>query len=567
MIVLGINGIDGLFHDSSATLVVDGQIVAWATEEMFNRAKHSSGIPFDAIRYCLGSAGISFSEVDHVGYYLDPDVLEKTFIDHVVAAHGADPDRLSYYGTACDRIRELPEKLAEGLGKPTAARFHFLNHHLCHAASAFYASGYDSAAVLTLDGAGDRETCTLYRGDGDELKKIHDFLVYPNSLGFLYTAFSKHLGFDWISGPGKLMGLAGYGTPRPELFRGVVQFKDSLDAPIGLDLSFFDYHLGGSGFQAKGLERFGAPRLSSEPFKQRHYDLAATVQRIVECAVVRLAAAARSLLPQEKRLCFAGGVALNISANRRILDAGIFENLFVPPPASDCGASMGAALYLSAANGQRMRHRFDVYCGPHIMKDFSVSDALSAYAARIVSEELSEEKLCAKAAKALSEGKIIGWAQGRAECGPRALGHRSILANPIDPRAKDELNARVKKRESFRPYGPSVLSEYCSSWFDLTESPYMLLEANVLPEKRRYVPSIVHVDGTSRPQSVSYENDPRFYRMLQEFYQRTGVPMVLNTSFNRHGEPIICSPSDAIEVLLDTEMDALFLGDLYIVKR
>ncbi len=567
MIVLGINGIDGLFHDASATLIVDGRIVASVEEERFNRRKHSDGVPVEAITYCLGKSGIEFADVDHVGYNLDPDVFSRMFYHSIIEKYGCDPEKVEYCFDASQRIRNIKEKLSESFALGDTTRFHFLNHHLAHACSAYYPSGFDRAAVLTIDGAGDRETSTLYRGGPRGLEKIHDFLVYPDSLGYIYTVVAAHLGLGWIAGPGKLMGLAGFGTPNSRMFADIIRLHDDPRRPIAIDLSFFDYYLGGHGFTAKGRHRFGDPRADDEPFSRDHFDLAASMQAALEDAMVHLVDQVAILLPDETDLCLAGGVTLNVSANRRILDRGLFERVFVTPPAYDSGTSLGCALYLDARNSGRSRYAFDVYCGPDVEKDYDIVAACKALEDCIQWHHLSDDALFAAAAESLAANGIVGWVQGRMECGPRALGNRSILCNAMSQTVKDDLNARVKKREGFRPYAPAVLQEECGNWFDLTDSPHMMFEATVLEAVRHRVPGIVHVNGTSRPQTVSERTNPRFYRLIRTFFDRTGVPLVLNTSFNRHGEPMVNRPEEAITVLLETGMDDLFIGNYHVRRK
>ena len=570
MIVLGLNGIDNIFHDASASLVIDGDIVASVEEERFNRQKHSNGVPIEAIRYCLKRAGISFADIDQVGYYLDPEVLEKTFVDDIARDFRVSPDALRYMNDTADHIRGLKDKLAVHFEIAPTTAFHFLNHHLCHAASAFYISGFEQAAVLTIDGSGDHESASLFHGSTDGLKRVDNFLVYPQSLGFIYTCFAHHLGLGWLEGPGKLMGLAAFGQADPTLFADIIQLRDDPHRPVEVDLSFFQYHLGQGDLPAKTLQRFGPARTDDTPLTQTHFDLAATVQDAISDALMQIAMQVPKLLPDEKRLCYAGGLALNVITNRRMLDSGWFDDIFVTPPAYDGGCSLGAALHLAtAADGFRRRGEFIPYLGPDIEEDSDIEDALASFAGQIDVELLNEDELPRRAAADLAASdrqRIIGWAQGRMECGPRALGNRSILTSPIPPDSKDQINARVKLREGFRPYGPSVLAEAAGDWFDLDASPYMLLEAMVREDRRGQVPGIVHVNGSSRPHTVREETNPRYYRLIKEFERLTGVPMVLNTSFNRHGEPIVNRPEEAIQVLLETDMDVVYIGRWRITK-
>jgi carbamoyltransferase len=567
MIILGINGINDIFHDASATIIVDNQIIASVEEERFNRKKHSDGIPFNAINFCLKKAGVQFKDIDHIGYYLDPSVLKKTFVDDVVSKYKCSPAGIQYYVNAANNISRVKDILAKEFPFSPRTKFHYLNHHLAHASSAYFISGFDRSAILTVDGSGDRETSTLYYGNGAELIKIIDFLVYPESLGFIYTVFAGHLGLGWIEGPGKLMGLAGYAKADTNLFEDIIYLQNDPVRPVTIDLSFFNYHTGGSGFSEKGIKRFGQPRKKEEPLTQEHCKLAASVQRALEKAIIHVVSMIPKLVPHTNNLCFAGGVALNVCTNRRIMDTGLFKGFFVTPPAYDAGTSLGCALYLNAKYRNHYKYRFNVYSGPHIVEDYNVGDAINKFKTQINCEKLTDEKLYETAARYIKDNKIIGWAQGRMECGPRALGNRSILTNAMNQHAKDELNSRVKKREPFRPYAPSVLLEEAYKWFDIAESPYMLIETQVYSDKRAIVPGIVHVDGTSRPQTVSAVDNLRYYNLIKKFFEMTGVPLVLNTSFNMHGEPIVNTPEEAILDLLGTDMDALFIGNYFIVKK
>jgi carbamoyltransferase len=567
MVILGINGVDELFHDASASLLVDGRIIASVEEERFNRKKHTNGLPFQAIDYCLRTAGVATSSVDHIGYYLQPEVLRQTFLTDILAKYKSDPCSVAHIERAATRITGIEARLRERYAFGPQTHFHFLNHHVAHAASVYYVSGFESAAILTIDGSGDRESSVLFHGQGSEIRKIHDFLVYPESLGFLYNVFAAHLGLGWISGPGKLMGLAGYGCPRLlHDFEDVIKLNDDRSHPVEIDLSFFDYYLGGQGLSAKGRERFGESLTRGATFTQQHFDLAATVQKVLENVVLHLVRQIRRYLPEEHSLCLSGGVALNVTTNRRVRDFGGFENLFVNPPAYDGGTSLGCALYLDAKLCGRRHRSFDAYLGPDIERDFDIENSLCAFGNLIEWRRLPEPELIECAATALAQKRFVGWVQGRMECGPRALGNRSILANPCRLDTKDRLNAGIKKREAFRPYAPSVLQEESAKWFDLDESPYMLLEAMVHAEKRPYIPAVVHVDGSSRPQTVTEAQNPLYYRLIRRFYEHTGIPLILNTSFNQHGEPVVNRPEEAITLLLATELDDLFVGS-YHVRR
>jgi carbamoyltransferase len=566
MVILGINGVDGIFHDASASLVVDGKIIASVEEERFNRLKHSNGIPFQAIEFCLRKAGLAFSDVDHIGYYLHPDVLRKTLLTDIVNRFHCDDSRLAYIDEAANSIKDVEGQLRKRFSSKPGTEIHFLNHHIAHAASVYYIAGLPEAAVLTVDGSGDRESCALFRGSPRGLEKIHDFLVYPESLGFVYTVFAAHLGLNWISGPGKLMGLAGYGRRIPALFEDIIQLHEDPVRPVVIDLSFFEYHLGGPGLSAKGLKRFGQPLAEGAALNQDHCDLAASVQTALQQAVLHIVRQIPYFLPDQQNLCFSGGVALNVTTNRRIRDCWKSGGFFVTPPAYDGGTSLGCALYLDAKFSGRRQYDFDVYAGPDIERDFDIEAACQSFGKAVEWERISECELIGRAAQALADDRFVGWVQGRMECGPRALGNRSILGNPTYPETKDRLNEGIKKREAFRPYAPSVCQEESAAWFDLDESPFMLLEARVHSQRRAAIPAVTHVDGTSRPQTVTERANPRYYKLIRAFFERTGVPMVLNTSFNQHGEPMVNRPEEAIAALLSTTLDDLFIGD-YHVRR
>jgi len=595
MIVLGVNGLDDIFHDSSATLLVDGEIVASVEEERFNRRKHSDGLPLKAIEYCVRKAGLEFADINEVGYYLDPDTWLRARYEELRTRFRYIPrvvERIAK--TTAESIRQVETKLRLAFPFTSDVRFHFLNHHLTHASSAFHISGFERAAVLTIDGSGERESSALYVGGPEGLRKLQDFLLFPESLGLIYNFVASHLGLGWVEGPGKLMGLAGYGTPHPKLFGDVIQLRDDCTRPIEVDLSFFDFlrlasnwsrwnevrkdqdlaqdimtkvaNIPVTSLSDVGVKRLGEPRAANAPLTNRHCDIAASLQRTLEEAVVHLARQAGKLVRGERNLCLAGGVALNVGANRRVCDEHVFDKVFIVPAAYDGGTSLGCALYIDSLRSSRTNYAFDVFSGPDIERDFDIEEACVSFVDRIEWDLLTEEDLILRATHCLIGQQLIGWVQGRMESGPRALGNRSILANPTDPNVKDKLNTRVKKREGFRPYAPSVLQEECANWFDLYESPFMLLEAKVHPHKRSQVPGIVHVDGTSRPQTVREHSNPRYYRLIRSFFERTGIPMVLNTSFNRHGEPIVNRPEEAIAVLLETDLDALFIGR-YSIRR
>jgi carbamoyltransferase len=528
--ILGLNAYHG---DAAAALVVDGELVAAAEEERFNRVKHVAGFPSLAAAWCLAEAGLDAP--DHVAV----GCLESSV--------PADPRA------------ELDFD----------AKWHFVEHHVAHLASAFLPSGFEDAAVLSVDAFGDGVSTMLAVGRGAELEVL-ERVAFPHSLGVLYTAVTQWLGFLRYGDEGKVMGLAPYGTPRftDELHRLVRSAGDLFE----LDLDYFTHHdhplelTWAEGtpsvrrlFSPKLEELLGPARGTDDELTAHHEDVAASLQAVLEEHELRLAQALweRTKLP---RLCLAGGVALNAVANGRILRETQFEQVFVQPAASDSGTAVGAALHVAAERGFTMEH---AYWGPRYSDD---ECAAALGDAGLEGERLDEEELCALVAERIAAGDVVGWFQDRMEFGPRALGNRSILADPRRHEIKDVLNARVKHREPFRPFAPSVLAEREAEWFEQDHpSPFMVLVYRTRAEKRELIPGVNHVDDTGRLQTVRRETNPRYHRLIQEFERRTGVPMLLNTSFDEN-EPIVMTPADALETFRRTRIDLLVLGSL-VVRR
>jgi len=557
---VNILGINCFAHDTAAALLQDGVPVAFIEQERFNREKHTKAFPDDAIGFCLQTAGISIRQVDAVAF-----------------AHRAGAD---YTRGALDALRRLPlgaKRLAVQsyvdlvLAKKQrdflkrwryGGRVINVGHHRAHAASAFYASGFDQAAVLTLDRGGDFLSTTLGMGSGTTLKALRS-IRNPHSLGEIYTALTWWLGFHPNADEGKVMGLAPYGTDRYlPVMRDLVRLE-----PGGLfrvNLRWFAYHLEGSvPWSRRFQERFGPPRVPESEITDHHQDVAFGVQAVTEEAALHMACALHQLTGQTN-LALAGGVALNSVMNARLLAETPFEHIYIQPAAGDAGNALGAALHiwhevLGRPRRWRMEHAF---FGPEYGNgDFKELLTSRKLAFREVADPPSE------AADLLSRSKIVGWFQGRAEVGPRALGARSILADPRRAEMKDIVNAEVKHREGFRPFAPSVLDEKGPEYFDgYYPNPFMLLVLPIKHEKRAVIPAVTHVDGTGRLQSVDRRGNPVFHRLIQEFERRTGVPVVLNTSFNLRGEPIVHRPEEALADYLNTGMDALFLGNYLIEK-
>ncbi len=561
---MNILGIGGYSHDSAAALVVDGQVVAAVEEERLTRVKHQGGVPKKAVAYCLETAGLKPDDVDHIGCYMRPGLRVGRRLPYRVTQMLRSPVYSAGFMAYELAHNALYFQGMRGLaGKNT--RVHFMEHHPAHAASAFLAGPFDRAALLTLDYIGEFTATWMGVGEGTSvrcLRQIH----YPNSLGVFYSAITDYLGFLRASDEYKVMGLASYGEP--EYYEDFAKFiRSTPDGLYDIDLSWAAWHyLPGSrcGYLSKKfIERFGPPRKKGEPIEKRHENIAASAQRILEEACLQLV---RKLHREtgEKKLCMAGGVALNCSMNGRLLREGPFEEIFIQPAAGDDGIAIGAALQLHHAHtgAPRGYEMHNACLGPEYDNE-SIRRTLDMAKIRYEHPDSVERRT----AELIAEGKIVGWFQGRMEFGPRALGGRSILADPTRPEMKDLLNHYVKHREEFRPFAPSVLEERASEFFTgCQRSPFMLFVYPVEKDQQTRVPAITHVDGTARVQTVSVSVQPRYYRMIQEFERLRGVPMVVNTSFNVMGEPIVNTPTDALRCFFSTGMDALVMGDYVVVK-
>jgi carbamoyltransferase len=590
-------GISAFYHDSAAALVTDGRIVAAAQEERFSRRKHDARFPVNALRYCLDEAGIALDAVDHIVFYDKPFLKFERLLETYLAfaPRGFRSFRMALPLWLKEKLfqkrllRQELEKLA-----PDGAweeRLLFAEHHQSHAASAFFASPFDEAAVLTMDGVGEWATTSVALGRGnrlDMLKEIH----FPHSLGLLYAAFTAYTGFRVNSGEYKVMGLAPYGEPRyaQTILDHLVDLKP--DGSFRLDQSYFDYCTGLSMTNARFETLFGGPARAPEaPLTQRDMDLAASVQAVTEEIVLRLT---RALAAETgaRNLCLAGGVALNCVANGKVLRDGSFERIWVQPAAGDAGGALGAALAAYHLYKKAPRLPFNTldamqgcYLGPGFAQP-DIERRLAAVGARF--EVMAEPALLDATTSALVEEKAVGWFQGRMEFGPRALGARSILGDARSPAMQKTLNLRVKYRESFRPFAPSVLREDVEDWFDLAEdSPYMLIVADVAPGRRHAmseaeaalfgidklnvarseIPAVTHVDYSARIQTVHRETNPRYHALLSAFKARTGCPVLVNTSFNVRGEPIACTPEDAFRCFMGSEIEVLVAGDCFLRKE
>jgi carbamoyltransferase len=562
---MNILGIGGYSHDSAAALVQDGKLVAAVAEERLSRVKHAGGTPRLAAQYCLDSAGLTWDDVDCVGCYMRPFVRLGRRIPYRLCKAVRNP--LYSFGYIGYEIIHNALYIYGMRGMRGAkTRLHFMDHHPAHAASAFLVSPFDEAALLSVDYVGEFTTTWMGVGRGTEIRKI-EHTNYPNSLGVFYSGITDYLGFLRASDEYKVMGLAAYGEPEYyEDFKRVIRMRS--DGWYDADLSWFAAHyLPGSRygyFSKKFIDRFGPPRRKGEPIEERHRNIAASAQKLVEEIVLGLARRLRKLtgLPN---LCMAGGVALNCSMNGRLLREGPFDSIFVQPAAGDDGIAIGAAFQL--------HHRLTGAGRSFVMEDARLgpewsSEEIRAFLDSAKLPYIKPGDLEKHAAGLIAEGKIVGWFQGRAEFGPRALGARSILADPTRPEMRDLLNKYVKHREEFRPFAPSCLEERAGEFFTgCVRSPFMLFVHPVEPQWREKLPAITHVNGTARVQTVSKKVNPRYYRLIEEFSRLRGTPMIVNTSFNVMGEPIVNSPAEAVRCFYSTGIDSLVIGDYVLEKR
>ncbi|MCZ8106029.1 MAG: carbamoyltransferase [Burkholderiales bacterium] len=588
-------GLSAYYHDSAAALVVDGKPFAAAQEERFTRVKHDAGFPSHAIGYCLAAAGAQLSDLDAVVFYEKPflkfERLLETYLSIAPAGFRqfltAMPlwlrEKLFQKRLLTDELKALDPAF-------DPARLLFSEHHLSHAASAFYPSPFERALVLTLDGVGEWPTASVAVGRGSRLDLVKE-LHFPHSLGLLYSAFTHYAGFKVNSGEYKLMGLAPYGTPRfaQTILEQLVDLKE--DGSFRLDQDYFDYMGGFTMTNARFEALFGAPARGAEGLLTAfHMDIAASIQAVTEEIVLKMT---RALATEtgERNLCMAGGVALNCVANGKILRDGRFDAMWIQPASGDAGGALGAALaaYHMERGGLRVPPtKLDGMAGSYLGPDFAQPDIEARLTqAGAVFETLDDDALITTTAEALAQGQAVGWFQGRMEFGPRALGNRSILGDPRNPAMQKTLNLRVKYRESFRPFAPAVLAEDVSDWFEHEgPSPYMLIVADVIAGRRRAmtedeealfgidklnvvrseIPAVTHVDYSARLQTVHQETNPRFHALLSAFKAATGCPILVNTSFNVRGEPIVCTPEDAFRCFMGCDIEMLVVGNCVLRK-
>ncbi len=591
-------GISAFYHDSAACLIKDGEIIAAAQEERFSRRKHDSNFPTNAIKYCLIEANIASSKINNVVFYEKPFMKFERLLETYLAFA---PKGFTSFSKAMplwikDKLfqkSKLIKELEHVLGSNVnwSERLLFSEHHLSHAASAYYPSPFESAAILTLDGVGEWTTTSLALGKGNELKILKE-IKFPHSIGLLYSAFTYYTGFKVNSGEYKVMGLAPYGKPKYAKLIKENLITTCNDGSFQIDMSYFDFATGLTMTNKKFDRLFGGPARASETkLTQREMDLAASVQKVTEEIVIDIA---KELAKEtdERNLCLAGGVALNCVANGILLREKIFDNIWIQPAAGDAGGALGAALsvWYSHYNNERQASKSrdnmkGSFLGPEY-SDTQIEAELNVCGAKY--EKISEENLIDKVALSVEKGKAVGWMQGRMEFGPRALGGRSIIADPRSPSMQKKLNLKVKYRESFRPFAPSILREDVSEWFDhKTDSPYMLFVANVRKNKhlkmnneeetlfgidklnvpRSSVPAITHVDYTARIQTVHADTNSRYHRVISKFKEKTGCPILVNTSFNVRGEPMVCTPTDAFKCFMGTDLDVLAIGNYFLIKE
>ena len=590
-------GISGFYHDSAAALVEDGKVTAAAQEERFTRKKHDSGFPEHAVAFCLSRSGCTLKDVDRVVFYDKPFLKFERLLETYVAYAPKGFQSFSKAMPVWLREKLFQKDMLRKELKNTFGEFDWINnllfaeHHMSHAASAYFPSPFDEAAILTMDGVGEWTTTSMAIGCGKDLN-IQREIHFPHSLGLLYSAFTYYTGFKVNSGEYKVMGLAPYGEPRfaQTILDNLIDVKE--DGTFRLDQSYFNYCTGLTMTNAKFDYLFGAPpRKPEDLLDQRHMDLAASVQAVTEEVMLRLT---RSIAREtgQKNLCLAGGVALNCVANGKIHRDGAFENIWIQPAAGDAGGALGAALagyHLFEGQERTLSTGQDRMAGSYLGPEFS-QDEIEQELTRIGAnyEVLDDADAIEATAQALADELAVGWFQGRMEFGPRALGGRSILGDPRSESMQKTLNLKVKYRESFRPFAPSVLREHVADWFEFdSDSPYMLIVNDVRESRRRTmteseqalfgidklnvvrsdIPAVTHVDYSARLQTVHADTNPRFHALISKFHEKTGCPVVVNTSFNVRGEPIVCTPADAFNCLMGTEMDLLAIGNCLVWKR
>jgi len=547
-------------HDSSACLLKNGEIIAFAEEERFNREKHTGKFPENAVKYCLKKADIDIKQVAYVGFFWNPwkGIIKR--ILNLIVSFDFDNSRIGDYASNFYSMLTIPYKLRFKYG--FRGRFCFISHHEAHIAAAYFLSPFKDAAVVSIDGTGEIDTVLCKNINGNSYKTLSRS-TFPNSLGFFYGAMVEFLGFKMHSDEGKVMGLASYGeTIYYDIFKKLISVND--DGVLKVDAKYLNFNKKDPLFNNKLAQSIGSKRDPSDLINERHENIASSAQKVFEHILLDILKYIRSKTSTDN-ICLNGGIFLNCSANGRVAAESGFKNIFIFPIANDAGTSIGAAYYvhhriLKIKERYELKH---ISFGPA----YSDSDIETALNENRVKYSKPAE-LHKTTAAYLADNKIIGWFQGAMEAGPRALGNRSILASPLNATMKDTLNEKVKHRESFRPFAPAVLFERKDEYFEMEgkESPYMLYSFKVKEESKHKIPAVIHVDGTARVQTVKYDNNPLLYSLIKEFDKITGVPVIINTSFNVQGEPIVCSPEDAIRCFLNTKIDVLCIGS-YVVEK
>ena len=574
-------GLSGYYHDSAAALIVDGSVAAAAQEERFSRKKHDSNFPAQAVQYCLQHAGLSEADIDYVVFYEKPLLkFERLLETYLSFAPLGFPSFRHAIPIWLQTKLHLPREIRSGLNNAYKGRICFTEHHEAHAASAFFPSPFDEAAILTMDGVGEWATAAIGTGQGNRIK-LDLQLRFPHSPGLLYSAMTYYLGFRVNSAEYKVMGLAPYGEPkyRDLILQHLIDLKD--DGSFRMDMSYFDFCHRFT-MTSKKFDRLfcGPPRSPNQPLTQQHKDLAASIQSVVEEIMIRMARHAKQLTGMTN-LVMAGGVALNCVGNGRIVKENIFDNIWIQPASGDCGGALGAAWFAwyqllqnsrtIGSSGNQANQPFDLQQSSLLGPDFSdaaITQCLDN-ADAVFSTCKDDQELCQQVAKLLAQGNVVGWFQGRMEFGPRALGNRSILADPRSEDMQSVLNQKIKFRESFRPFAPIILQEHAAEYFDIPvgcTSPYMLLTANRFPSSPS-LPAVTHVDGSARLQTVHQNSDALIRQLLEAFHIQTDCPALINTSFNIRSEPIVCCPEEALQCFHMTDMDVLVIGRHVLKKK
>ncbi len=557
-------GISCYYHDSAACLIKNGVLVAAAEEERFTREKHDNSFPINSINYCLKQAGIKSDKLDYVTFYEKPLLKFERILHTFVKTF---PKSFWYF------YKAVPSWINEKLRLPKILKkklkyngpLLFVSHHLSHAASAFLDSPFKESAILTFDGVGEWATATLGHAKNSNIKMITE-VEFPHSLGLFYSAFTAYLGFKVNNDEYKVMGLAAYGKPTYyRKLRKLISIKD--DGSFRLNMNYFAYEYRQKMFNRKLVRLLGPARKKGQKLTERYQNIAATVQKITEEIIIKAARYAYTLT-KSKNLCLAGGVALNCVANGKILRNTSFKKIFIQPAAGDSGCALGAAFYVYNTILKKPRKYIlnNVFFGPSY-DNKAIQNFLDEN--HIKYDCVEDRKLLPLVAKLIWKNHIVGWYQGRMEFGPRALGNRSILANPCNPKMKDILNKKVKHREEFRPFAPAVIAEEASKYFEMglvDESPYMLQTFDVVASQKKKLPSITHIDGTARIQTVTRKQNPRYYDLIKEFKKLSKVPVIINTSFNVRGEPIVCTPKHAYNCFKHTKIDYLIMGNYFVRK-